>query len=266
MLCQIKPAGCTQLDYFRLGFQILLVGAFFAIWYGPGKRKIGWLAYTLFFAVETLHYGILVGTAAYGLDLCIMNNPSLGPVLLSAVLTLSWMLLLLWASYRWFKESPNPIVMSLAAFAICAAHVALYLEPHLGWWWCAGYMVVLLPIIAYRHWLIGGPLLSFTMAYAGGLGAIRLQLYTEMATKVEQPIVNRIALTVEMASVSAALILLVLFLNHVSRQRDEFEDRLATANRIRRAVILNTAGDPLELKRLASVAEGTMLHGTRADH
>lgn len=207
----------------RAALQLLILGFFFAIWYGPGDRRKSWLFWVLAFLFEST--ATLCGIFKMPMSLTALFW---GLWLLSMVVAFS-----LWVDQAW----PSPW-----RYGIVVALLVLGSLQHGAWWlspprWL--FLICMALFLATIYNRVGGILLAVVGIWAG-IGQSLLLPIVESGLPLD-PIV--LSLSIGLAQFTMMFWIALLYMCTIKRERDEYERSLEEANVLRSLAVRVQAND-----------------------
>lgn len=228
------PTCETALYVSRIGFHAIIVAFFFAIWLGPGERRLSWLFWSLAFTIE-LGQAMLMYLGQW-------TVPFLW------VLGAAWLISVVTACSLWNRgEYPSWRVLSLAIVLFMSGYARYSANWSVSLEWV--YMVAMITFFMALYGKVGGPILAVIGTWAA-IGESFAALAIGNGHVLDAPTAMPLAaMSAEFAQLILGLALAYLFLSRIQKERKAYEQKLEQANLLRSLAIQVKAngGEPINI-------------------
>ena len=241
---------------FRVLFHIVLAAFFFAIWQGPGQKRLTWLLWTVAFIIDTVQVALNLCTTT----LCTGELA----VWVQFGLSLLWLWVIITASYMWRPGNGDggvrrwPYVFGTAWMLIMIAAYALGVQ--FGTLALSVYMLGVMLFLGHIYARVGGVLLGVVGMWSGGGDSLAKSVAQMTGIDVTAKGAIILNMSVELASLILFLTILYLYLSRLCHEREAYEKELQARNRMQKQAISIAT----ELAEMGNVAAREDLHGTIA--
>jgi hypothetical protein len=242
----------TTFHLFRLLFHIVLAIFFFAVWRGPGQRRLTWLLWTLAFIIDTVQVTLQLCTATW----C----ASQFMVWAQFGLSLLWLWTIITASYMWRPEDSKirkwPYLFGTTWMLIMTVSYAFGIR--LGDVGMSVYMLGVMLFLGHIYARVGGVLLGLLGIWSGGGDSLGRMAASIVDLELTTRAVILTNMSVELASLALFLTILYLYLNRISKERDAYEAQLRSMDNEQKQALCIAA----DLVQMGNVAAKEDLDGS----